>query len=106
MKIGPNGTDGVRIDGKPVGLERSQTARTDSVSGPASGPQSVDRISLSGAAPARSGSAGSIPFDDKKVEELRRAIAEGRFPVDAKRVAQELISEAREFLGLGNQAAR
>jgi len=106
MKIGPNGTDGIRVDGKPVAPERSQTARTDSVSGPASGPQSVDRISLSGAAPARSGAAAALPFDERKVEEVRRAIAEGRFPVDAKRVAQELISEAREFLGLQGQAGR
>jgi negative regulator of flagellin synthesis FlgM len=105
MKIGPNGTDGIRVDGKPVGPERA-AARTDSVAGAASGAQSVDRISLSGADPARAGNAVGVPFDEKKVEEVRRAIAEGRFPVDAQRVAQELISEAREFLGLGGQAAR
>jgi negative regulator of flagellin synthesis FlgM len=106
MKIGPNSTDGIRIDGKTVGPERAQAVRTDPTSAPVPAPQGSDRVSLSGASPVLAGPAAAPPFDDKKVEEVRRAIAEGRFPVDAKRIANELISEAREFLGIGAQAPR
>jgi negative regulator of flagellin synthesis FlgM len=106
MKIGPSGTDGLRIDGKTVGPERAPAVRTESASGPVAGPPGVERISLSSGAPALPGQPLASPFDDRKVEELRRAIAEGRFPFDARRVANELISEARELLGLGRQDAR
>jgi negative regulator of flagellin synthesis FlgM len=106
MKIGPNSTDGIRIDGKAVGSERAQAVRNDPTSAPVPAPRGSDRVSLSGASPALTGPAATPPFDDKKVEEVRRAIAEGRFPVDAKRVANELISEASEFLGITARATR
>jgi negative regulator of flagellin synthesis FlgM len=106
MKIGPNSTEGIRIDGKTVGPERTPTVRTESASVPVSGPQATERVSLSAPSTALTGPAATPPFDEKKVEEVRRAIAEGRFPVDARRVANELISEAREFLGLNRQDAR
>lgn len=60
----------------------------------------VDRVSLSGDRTALIGPSAAPPFDDKKVEEVRRAIAEGRFPVDAKRVAEQLLADARDFIGL------
>jgi negative regulator of flagellin synthesis FlgM len=106
MKIGPNSTEGIRIDGKAVGSERAPPVRTDSAAVPVSGPQAAERVSLSVPGTALTGAAATPPFDEKKVEEVRRAIAEGRFPVDARRVANELISEAREFLGLNRQDAR
>ena len=104
MKIGPSNTDGIRNDGKTVGPDRSPTVRPGAGSDPVSGPAAVDRVSLSGGSAALAGSNGPMPFDDKKVEEVRRAIAEGRFPVDAKRVAEELLADARDLLGLGPNA--
>jgi negative regulator of flagellin synthesis FlgM len=104
MKIGPNSTDGIRIDGKTVGPERAQAVRTDPTSAPVPAPQGSDRVSLSGASPVLAGPAAAPPFDDKKVEEVRRAIAEGRFPVDARRVADVLLAEAREKLGVAPAA--
>jgi negative regulator of flagellin synthesis FlgM len=105
MKIGPSSSDGLRADGKTVGAERASAARPGSGTDPVSGAQPVDRVSLTGK-PVLASASGATPFDDRKVEEVRRAIAEGRFPVDAKRVAQELIAEARDFLGIAQQGAR
>ena len=38
-------------------------------------------------------------IDQKKVDEIRQAIADGRFKVDANRVADGLIASVREMLG-------
>jgi negative regulator of flagellin synthesis FlgM len=38
-------------------------------------------------------------FDVKKVEEIRNAIAEGRFKVNAEAVADKLLSSVSELLG-------
>jgi negative regulator of flagellin synthesis FlgM len=104
MKIGPSNTDGLRVDGKAVAAERAVPARTGSVSDPVSATPPADRVSLSGERTALIGPAAAPPFDDKKVEEVRRAIAEGRFPVDAKRVAEQLLADARDLLGLAPAA--
>ncbi len=100
MKIGPSNSDGVRIDGKAVGAERATPTRAGSGSDPVSANPAVDRISLSGDRTALIGPSAAPPFDDRKVEEVRRAIAEGRFPVDAKRVAEQLLADTRDFIGL------
>jgi flagellar biosynthesis anti-sigma factor FlgM len=47
-----------------------------------------------------------VPFDEKKVEEVRRAIQEGRFPVDARKVADQLLADTRDLLGGGQGAAK
>jgi negative regulator of flagellin synthesis FlgM len=100
MKIGPSTADGQRVDGKTVAAERAPSPRTGSVSDPVSANPPVDKVSLSGGRTALIGPSAAPPFDDKKVEELRRAIAEGRFPVDARRVAEQLLADARDLLGL------
>jgi flagellar biosynthesis anti-sigma factor FlgM len=101
MKIGPSNTDGIRVDpGTTGGADRSSSVRPGAGAGPAPVPTSVDRVSLSGKTlpPAETG--GVVSYNDKKVEEIRQAIVEGRFPVDAKRVAEQLIADARDFLGM------
>jgi negative regulator of flagellin synthesis FlgM len=47
-----------------------------------------------------------VPFDEKKVDQIRAAIAEGRFPVDARRVANELIDNASQMLGITGPGAQ
>jgi negative regulator of flagellin synthesis FlgM len=42
---------------------------------------------------------GGSDFDVKKVEEIRTAIAEGRFKVNADAVADKLLSSVSELLG-------
>jgi negative regulator of flagellin synthesis FlgM len=105
MKIGPSNPDGARVDPRLVVGERTQVARTGSGTDPVAEPAAIDKVSLSSQRQAAVGASPGIPFDDKKVEEVRRAIAEGRFPVDAKKVADQLIADARELLGL-NPAVR
>ena len=42
---------------------------------------------------------GASDFDAKKVEEVRQAIAEGRFKVDSAAVADKLLASVAELLG-------
>lgn len=42
---------------------------------------------------------GEADFDLKKVEEVRAAIAEGRFKVNAEAVADKLLASVSELLG-------
>lgn len=44
-------------------------------------------------------------FDASKVEQLSREIEEGRFQVNAERVADRLIANTRELLGGADQAS-
>lgn len=100
MKIGPSTPDGLRVDGKAVGPDRAVTVRPGYGSEPVSPNAPADRVSLSGGGTALVGPPAAAPFDDAKVEAVRRAIAEGRFPVDARKVADELLADARDLLGL------
>jgi len=103
MKIGPSSTDGIRVDGGTTGgSDRASQVRTGAGAGagPAPLPSSVDRVSLSGKTMPLADTGGVVSYNDKKVEEIRQAIAEGRFPVDAKRVAEQLLADARDFLGM------
>ncbi len=100
MKIGSSNPDGLRIDGKPVVAERAPTARGPASSEPVVAAAPVDRVSLTGSGSTLAGNAQELPFDGAKVDEIRRAIAEGRFPVDAKRIADALLAESRERMGL------
>jgi len=107
MKIGPSNTDGIRVDGGTTGgIDRSSPVRTGTGTGPgpAAAPTDVDRVSLSGKSVPLPGDNGLVSYNDKKVEEIRQAIAEGRFPVDAKRVAEQLLADARDFLGVKSAA--
>jgi len=100
MKIGPSNTDKLRVDGPAA--ERPAGVRPGTGSAQTAATGSVDRVSLSGAAPSLS--AGSVPFDEKKVAEMRLAIQEGRFPVDARKVADNLLADVRDLLGSGQRA--
>ncbi len=42
---------------------------------------------------------GAADFDVKKVEEVRAAIAEGRFKVNADAVAERLLASVNDLLG-------
>ena len=100
MKIGPSNPDSPRIDAKTVGAERASTARGPASSEPIVAPPAVDRVSLTTGGSTLASGSQDVPFDSAKVDEIRRAIAEGRFPVDAKRIADALLAENRERLGL------
>lgn len=55
-----------------------------------------DRVKLSDA--ARKAAAADDSFDAARVSALQKAIAEGRYPVDAGKIADAMISQAAELL--------
>lgn len=60
----------------------------------------TDKVSLS--APGKTlGASDAPPIDMAKVEEVRAAIAEGRFHIDAEGIADRVISSNRELVGRG-----
>lgn len=59
----------------------------------------VDAVRLSPASQSLAAeSAGNMPVRSAKVEEVRQAIREGRFEVDAHAVAEKMITQAAELL--------
>ncbi|MFT3758726.1 flagellar biosynthesis anti-sigma factor FlgM [Thauera sp.] len=48
---------------------------------------------------AESAISESPEIDQKRVDEIRQAISEGRFKVDASRIADGLIASVRDMLG-------
>jgi len=95
MKI--NGTN----DSKPVDLinratnaSRAPTTPQESVAGVTP----TDQVSLSATTQSLVGTDSAEPVDTAKVEEVRAAIQEGRFHVNAQVVADKMISAASELL--------
>ncbi|ODT38484.1 MAG: flagellar biosynthesis anti-sigma factor FlgM [Lautropia sp. SCN 70-15] len=95
MKIGKL-ADPERIDllqaAKPASGERSDKVERT---------QPVDEVSLSSASRSlatESAGAEADPTRSQKVAEIRQAIREGRFEVNAWAVADRMISEAAELL--------
>lgn len=95
----------VKIDNTlpPIG----NTTATPAVGGPkpavaapsfqaGAGAERIDISALS--ARLQESVAGEAPFDAQKVAEIKQAIAEGRFQIDAQRIANSLIDSVRESL--------
>jgi negative regulator of flagellin synthesis FlgM len=94
MKIGP-------LDNK-ANLATPATDRKAQAGGAhAAMPEPSAKVELSTTAGvlASVGSDGS--FDTQKVERLSRAIREGTFRIDANKIADKLIDNARELLNRG-----
>lgn len=72
---------------------RSTTARAGASERPATDGEAVH---LS-AASSELSSAGTV-FDSARVQEIRQAISEGRFQINASAIADRLISTARELV--------
>lgn len=75
----------------PLITPRQQTAP------PASGP-AQDAVSLSSLAGSLQ-SSDKPPVNSAKIQEIKQAIAEGRFKVNAEAIADGLIESARELIG-------
>lgn len=93
--------------GKPVATSTANEARNRaSISSQnasttvAAASDKVELSSLSASLQKAEAAMAETPvIDTKKVDEIRQAIAEGRFKVDADRVADGLIASVREMLG-------
>lgn len=94
----------MKISGSPEplrserALSRTTDARTSAAAGDAGGTEKVEVSDLA-AKMAQLESRFGGDFDAKKVEEVRSAIAEGRFTIDAGAVADRLVASANELLG-------
>ncbi|WPL19770.1 flagellar biosynthesis anti-sigma factor FlgM [Thiorhodovibrio winogradskyi] len=82
---------------------RTSSARTSSAlksggagsaaaqAGTANQGESIELTAIARALSAAQSDAASPPFDAKRVQEIRDAIAEGRYPIDNRRLADKLI---------------
>lgn len=54
-----------------------------------------ESVTLSGAMPSLAGRDApgerAVPFDEARVAEIRKAIADGQYPIDNQRLAQQII---------------
>jgi negative regulator of flagellin synthesis FlgM len=62
-------------------------------------PSTSGEVELSRLASLLSASDGAPPFDVARVTEIKQAISEGKFSIDANAIADRLIVSARELIG-------
>lgn len=59
---------------------------------------SPEDVKLSALAAQLQATEGQASVDSARVEEIKQAIAEGRFPINAGAIAERLIDSARELI--------
>jgi negative regulator of flagellin synthesis FlgM len=95
----------VKINGSLSHIPVSDTAAQKSEAKSAAGGKGINieasaRVELSSQLKAMESDLKASPeFDAKKVDELKAAIREGRFTVNAELVADKLIQSASDFVG-------
>lgn len=95
--LGTNKTRADRLGGQHQASPA--TSATGRASTPAQTSQQDDTLELTAVARAFSAAqadAATPPFDSERVQEIRAALAEGRYPIDNHRLADKLM----EFEGL------
>lgn len=81
----------------PVAEAREKRPASTTVAGAADG--KVELSSLSSSLNKAEAAMASTPeIDRSRVEEIRQAISEGRFKIDANRIADGLIDSVRQML--------
>ncbi len=87
------------IGGLPAGETKSRPAKDQPVAPVSSGGAQVELSSLSSRLQEAQAALASVPVvDASKVAEIKQAISEGRFQVDAEKVADGLIESVRQML--------
>ena len=61
--------------------------------------KSSDDVQLSSVAAQLAASESEAPFDANRVAEIKQAISEGRFSINAGAIADRLIASAQELVG-------
>jgi negative regulator of flagellin synthesis FlgM len=89
MKIGSN------LDTAALADTSLRGARPAAPAAPV--PTATERVDVSAAGSRMSG-LGNVDFDQHKVDEIRQAIREGRFQVNAGAIADRLIADAAALL--------
>ncbi len=100
----------MKIEGsvKPVGATPTGETRARSHAGAAPVPNAEAKVELSSLSAslikAEAAMASTPVVDRARVDEIRQAISEGRFTVDAERIADGLIKSVRELLDSGSRS--
>lgn len=79
------------------GASSAATTPASSATGDASVAMHLQQTATLGAAAA--------PFDSQRVAEIRQAIVEGHFQIDAEKIASRLIDDVRDLLAKDRPAA-
>ena len=91
----------IESTGKPLGSVQTADARPKPAAGtpPPSGGDKVELSSLSSSLQKAEAAMANTPVSDKsRVDEIKLAISEGRFKIDANRIADGLIDSVRGLL--------
>jgi len=98
----------VKIDSssKPAGGANVSETRSRALGKAANSapPSSAADVQLSGLSAQLQSSGEATPFDAVRVSEIKQAIAEGRFTINAGAIADRLITSARELVDSQRQA--
>jgi negative regulator of flagellin synthesis FlgM len=86
---------------QPSNTQLIKETRGPSVKKTESAPVEVELSSL---ASQLLGADDGLPFDAGRVAEIKRAISEGKFPINADAIADRLITSARELVGSRHQS--
>ena len=86
------------LNAQPVKESRTAGARQ------ARAPQGEDDVRLSGLAAQLRTSDDSTAFDAARVAEIKQAIVDGRFSINAGAIADRLIASARELVDAQRRA--
>jgi negative regulator of flagellin synthesis FlgM len=78
-------------------------ARGPSMKKAESAPDEVELSELSKLASQLLGSGDELPFDAGRVAEIKQAISEGKFSINADAIADRLITSARELVDSRHQ---
>jgi negative regulator of flagellin synthesis FlgM len=90
----------------PSGESRPRPAKNGSTAATAASGEKVDLSSLSSRMQEIEAALANLPVvDADRVAEIKQAIAEGRFQVDAGKVADGLIESVRQMLASQTQKA-
>jgi len=90
-----------KTSGLSVGSAQARGAKgADNAGGPAAAPapSQSDSVHLSSKLQSLASSSGNGVFDAQKVEEIKAAIAEGRFQVDPEKVADGLLDTVTDLI--------
>lgn len=90
-----------KVGGLSIGAAQPRgagKAADKSAPAPSATPSQSDSVHLSSRLKSLAASGGNAVFDAKKVEEIKAAIAEGRFRVDPEKVADGLLDTVTDLI--------
>lgn len=94
------------VGGLPPGDSRTRSVQGSTASGASAAGEKVELSSLSASMQQAEAAMAEVPVvDQSRVDELKQAITDGHFKVDAEKVADGLIESVRQMLEAQPQKA-